>query len=132
MAIPYYTISDILSTGENGDFIDFLKSLIEYDDIDLSPEALGVTKLVISKGLNSLSEKQKLVFQEYVLRKYTRQFCENCSGRLSWDEMFEVVVESDGDCECQNCKRIWEKCRWHLLYTKDIFLVLIHKVQHRL
>ena len=106
MGITYYTISDVLSTGENGDFIDFLKLLIAQDDIDLTPEALGVTKEVISNGLKSLSEKQAFVFETFILKKYTRQLCDKCSWRLSWDEMFEVVVEGNG--ECQNCKRIRE------------------------
>lgn len=37
----------------------------------LTGAALGITKQVIERGLDSLSEKQRFVFNKYVLDKHT-------------------------------------------------------------
>jgi hypothetical protein len=97
----YYTLEEILSPncvnddhcsrhcescseGQLG-IIDYLKQIIESDILD--DLALGITKQILGKGFDSLSEKQAFVFERDVLKPYTRKSCKglnndykNCQG----------------------------------------------------
>ncbi len=66
----------------NADLIDFLKELIEREEI--KDVALGISKQVIDKGVDSMSEKQKNVI-ESVVDYYTKNIkCERClNGNVS-------------------------------------------------
>lgn len=77
---------DTLS-GEDG-FEDFLRELIDGDHLEGA--ALGITKLVISKGEDSLSEKQKHVFRSQVMNEYVVDECKRCSNDIPWSEMMEA------------------------------------------
>jgi hypothetical protein len=103
----YYTIADI-SSEEEGDFIEYLKLLISGIDADLDSTALGITKLVISQGLNSLSEKQAYVFETFVLKEYSQKYCTRCSTEIPWSEMYGAVFE---DGMCGYCQYTWEKMK---------------------
>lgn len=62
----------------NADLTDFLKELIEREEI--KDVALGIAKQVLDKGVDSMSEKQKNVIENFV-DFYTKNVeCERCSN----------------------------------------------------
>jgi hypothetical protein len=95
-----------ISFDEEGDFIDYLKLLISSGEADFDSTALGITKLVIDKGIDSLSEKQAYVFETFVLKEYTKKECSRCSSEIPWSEMYEAVFEGG---MCGYCNHILEK-----------------------
>lgn len=67
---------------ENNDLIDFLKQLVETEEI--SGVANGIAKQVIDKGVNSMSEKQKSVIEKLVEGYRNNNECEMCvNGNVS-------------------------------------------------
>lgn len=75
------------NNNDDNSLNELLKILIDREY--LKGAALGITKLVISKGVNTLSEKQKDVFQEFVIKKYKRE-CPFCK---------KIIVEIDRPLE---------------------------------
>ena len=75
-------------------YADFLQSLI--DDSYLEGAAEGITKQVITKGEESLSDKQKYVFDKEVLGKYVKE-CTRCGINIPWSEM-SAALENGGFC----------------------------------
>ena len=73
----------------------FLELLIENED--LNGDALGITKQVIAKGEDSLSPRQKFVFQRDVIRVFGRP-CEGCDCDIPWDEKYDAYHDRDGFC----------------------------------
>ena len=70
---------------ENNSFIEFMQTLV--DASRLEGAALGITKLVIDKGIESLSEKQKYVFQTQVIDGYTVNKRMRYGHTILWSEM---------------------------------------------
>ena len=68
----------MLDNEENNDLIDFLKQLIETDEI--SGVANGIAKQVVDKGVDSMSEKQKSVIDNLVESYRKNNECERCSN----------------------------------------------------
>lgn len=69
---------------EDDGFGDFLTEVLpELDDA-----AAGITKLVIDKGQDVLSEKQRWVFQNHVLDIYVTKECKRCGIDIPWSEMY--------------------------------------------
>ena len=77
------------------DFEDFLSSLVENDHLEGS--ALGITKQVIHKGVDSLSEKQKYVFNNEVIKNYESKSCNLCACEIPWSEMYQAL-DNGGFC----------------------------------
>lgn len=69
----------------------WMKYLLESDSLD-NDIAKGIAKQIITKGLNSLSDKQKSVYQNYIL-PLTQRHCD-CGANLE----VEDVEEDDGLC----------------------------------
>ncbi|WP_231491329.1 hypothetical protein [Pedobacter sp. Leaf170] len=69
---------------EEEDLNDFLIELVQLNCLD-NP-ALGITKLVISKGYKELSPKQQYVFKEGIDYHYTDK-CVRCDNDIPWSEM---------------------------------------------
>jgi hypothetical protein len=57
---------------------DFLRQLIDMGHLDGA--ALGITKQVIDRGEESLSPKQKFVFQQNVLDEFVTAECRRDGG----------------------------------------------------
>lgn len=81
------------------DFLDWLEevlpSLVDRTEI-------GISKQAISKGYESLSEKQRYVLETFVVAPNTQAECTFRGCELSWDEMYDAV-NSDGRCSsCQH------------------------------
>ena len=73
----------------------FLELLIENED--LNGDAHGITKQMIAKGEDSLTPRQRFVFQRDVLRVFDRP-CEGCDCHVPWDEKYDAYHERDGFC----------------------------------
>ena len=77
------------------DMKSFLRELI--DSGTLEGAASGITKQVISKGEESLSENQLFVFQSQVIEKFSNQPCSRCHVEIPWSEKFESI-DNGGIC----------------------------------
>jgi len=71
-----------------------LAFLIEYE---LDDAAAGITKLVLSKGLHSLSAKQLNVFKIYVVDKWLLGICKCCTQNVEGHELIGLWM-NDGYC----------------------------------
>ncbi len=79
----------------------FLSDLLEGEDIQHSA-AVGITKLVIDKGEESLSPKQAHVFNTQVKQVFTRPVCSLCGEPVEWDIAYEEYHSSEPHCShCQ-------------------------------
>jgi len=64
----------------------FLQELLDGEPLEKS--AAGITELVIEKGVDSLSDKQRGVFERYVLKEYVTEECTRCHSDIPWSEMY--------------------------------------------
>lgn len=83
----------------------FLQQLVEYGDIK-DKDAEGITKLVIAKGLDALSDKQSYVFKTKVQDNFAQPRCEQCEDLIPWDQAYEHV-HSPG--RCASCQHSYDK-----------------------
>ena len=78
----------------------FLQELINLEAVE--GPALGITKLVIDKGEDALSEKQRFVFHRHVLEPNTVEACKFCECDIPWCEM-SAALDNGGYCSwCTN------------------------------
>jgi hypothetical protein len=68
----------MMDNEENNDLIDFLKVLVETDEI--KGAANGIAKQVIDKGVDSMSPKQKTVIDNIVEEYKNKNVCERCTN----------------------------------------------------
>ncbi|WP_395541550.1 hypothetical protein [Neotabrizicola sp. sgz301269] len=87
---------------EQKDLADHLKTLIDTETVKDQPE-LGITKQVIDKGRDSLSDKQEWVFKTKVYDPYCDQKCELCGERIPVSEAWDFEA---GDLQhtCSSCR----------------------------
>lgn len=83
------------------DFNDFLKCLMDEQKVDESKES-GIIRLVIDKGFNSLTDKQKFVF-ERAIRPYVFDECLKCGNDIPWSEM---LAAEDNSTLCSWCQHV--------------------------
>jgi hypothetical protein len=69
-------------------YSDFLGEVLQPGG--LADPAAGITRLVLDKGEQALSEKQQHVFQEYVVKEFVTPECSRCHGDIPWSEMLEA------------------------------------------
>ena len=67
----------------------FLQELISARYLE--DPARGITKLVIDKGREALSQKQEFVFQRNVIDEYVHERCDMCHQKIPWCEMFQAI-----------------------------------------
>lgn len=84
-------------------FNDFLQELVDSEQLE--PMQKGITKLVIDKGYDILSDKQKHVFN-YMIDEICTETCERCGIEIPWCEMFDAL---DNGGYCNYCKHMLEK-----------------------
>jgi hypothetical protein len=92
---------------EEQQFKDYLKYIIESYGID--EVVAGITKQVISKGLDSLSPKQSFIFQKEILDIYTQKECVFCETDIPWCEMHANIPKDEEDGLCTYCRHREEK-----------------------
>lgn len=80
--------------SETDEMNSFLQQLI--DGRYLEEPASGITKQAIGKGLDSLSVKQRGIFDKDVIGEYVTAKCPKCGDRLQWSEMF--YIDRHGIC----------------------------------
>ncbi|MGV8830138.1 MAG: hypothetical protein ACWA6U_17660 [Breznakibacter sp.] len=85
------------------DFNNFIQELIDTKRLSDSKEE-GIAKLVIDKGFESLSEKQKFVFENSISH-YVYNECSRCKLEIPWCEM-SAAEDNGGKCSwCQQLGR---------------------------
>lgn len=95
----------MFSDPDNDDFVAFLQEVLNTNELD--DAAVGITKQVMDRGEDSLSEKQAFVFQTRVRNEYTIGQCTKCASPIPWSEMFIAVQMNDGQCSW--CSHMSEK-----------------------
>lgn len=76
-------------------FADFLQELLDCDALD--EIAAGITRLVIDKGTDVLTEKQRHVFEKHVIKEFVTEECIRCGNHVPWSEMYEAY-DNGGHC----------------------------------
>jgi hypothetical protein len=91
---------------DDGGYADFLQEVVDGESLDGA--ALGITKLVIDKGVDALSSKQRFVFDSQVLGQYTVKACTRCGSEIPWSEMYAAL---DNGGLCNYCWHMTEKSK---------------------
>ena len=106
-----YKIEEIEFDYEHSeqDFKDYLNYIVDVYGQNLDQTALGITKKVIESGIDGLSEKQRNVFQKYVLEPYTQKVCVFCGVDIPWCEMQANIPKEEEDGLCSSCRHREEK-----------------------
>lgn len=97
-------VEDHMREEEDKEFRTFLQQLVDTGDLRNSA-AEGIAKLVIDKGEDVLSEKQRFVFDRDVVKAYTGT-CDECGQRVPWSQAYEYF-HSPG--RCADCEARYEK-----------------------
>jgi len=84
-------------------FNEFINELISQNRFNDNKE-IGIAKLVIDKGYEALTEKQKFVF-ENSLSHYVYEECTRCGLEIPWSEM-SATEHNGGMCSwCEQMSR---------------------------
>ena len=87
------------------DFNGFVAELISSNRIE--EKESGIAKLMLEKGYESLSKKQKYVFDR-MINNYTIDECQRCGIEIPWCEML-ASLDNGGLCNyCQHEKEKME------------------------
>ena len=85
------------------DFDGFVEDLIKSGRLD--DKAEGIAKRMLDKGYDSLSDKQKYVFDKAIEENYVKE-CQRCACDIPWSEMLEAL---DNGGYCNYCQHMMEK-----------------------
>ncbi|OEZ02411.1 MULTISPECIES: hypothetical protein [Stenotrophomonas] len=87
-------------------FSDFLEEVLGGGALEGAAE--GITRQVVERGQESLSDKQAFVFKRDVLDVYVVDGCKRCEAPVPWSEMYAA---SDNGGYCNYCWHMLEKMR---------------------
>lgn len=104
-----------LEDGFNG----FVEELINYSRIE--DIELGIAKRMLAKGYDSLSDKQKYVFDK-AIEKNAVDKCQRCDIDILWREMLEAL---DNGGYCNYCHHMMEKINNECIYKGGYHTSLI-------
>jgi hypothetical protein len=76
------------SFDEDGEFADFLRQLVDLKHLE--DKAKEMARKVISDGIESLSKRQRSVFDQEVFNEFVTKTCQKCSHPIPWNEMFDA------------------------------------------
>lgn len=85
------------------DFNGFVEELINLSRLEVKEE--GIAKRMLAKGYDSLSDKQKYVFDK-TIEKNAVDKCQRCGIDIPWCEMLEAL---DNGGYCNYCHHMMEK-----------------------
>jgi DNA-directed RNA polymerase subunit RPC12/RpoP len=88
--------------NEDG-FAEYIQEIIDGEHLDGA--ALGIAKQVADRGLDSLSDKQKYVFERDVMSHYYVEECERCGNEIPWEEMYQATDSN----YCSYCEHMYQK-----------------------
>ena len=97
------SLKDQLDDPEN-EYRSFLQEVVDGGHLEGAP--LGITKLVIEKGKEALSDKQKFVFERQVEAEFITRECTECTNDIPWSEMYAAY---DNGGLCGWCAHMTEK-----------------------
>lgn len=86
------------------DFNEFIQELINNKNIDDTKER-GIAKLVIDKGYDSLTQRQKYVFERSI-EHYYQEDCSFCGLEIPWSEMSATEINGG---KCGWCAQVHDK-----------------------
>jgi hypothetical protein len=82
-----------------------LAELLEYGSIEEGTAAAGISRRVISHGMESLTPRQREIFERYVLEEYCSTSCIRCGSTLEYSELVGCRDKRYCSyCECQITK----------------------------
>ena len=85
------------------DFKGFVQQLIDYGRLE--DKEAGIAKRMLDKGYDTLSDKQKFVFDK-TIEKNTIKNCNRCGCNIPWSEMYEALGNGG---YCNYCQHLMEK-----------------------
>ena len=77
---------------------EFLQELLNYGHLEGTHA--GVARRFIAQGEDSLSSKQRLILDVYVLGQFKDEICLRCQREPEWEDMYEVAL---GEGYCGSC-----------------------------
>ena len=101
---PKYRYMQMINERYNEeDFKGFVEELVK--SYRLSDIETGISKRMLDKGYDSLSDKQKYVFDKMIMRITVKE-CKRCGVDIPWCEMMEAL---DNGGYCNYCQHMMEK-----------------------
>lgn len=85
------------------DFEGFVQDLINSGRLE--EKEAGIAKRMLDKGYDSLSEKQRYVFDKAIENNSVKE-CKRCGCDIPWCEMLEAL---DNGGFCNYCQQMMEK-----------------------
>ena len=85
------------------DFEGFVQDLIGSGRLD--EKEAGIAKRMLDKGYDTLSDKQKFVFDKAIENNVIKE-CQRCGSDIPWCEMLEAL---DNGGYCNYCQHMMEK-----------------------
>lgn len=85
------------------DFEGFIQDLVNSGHLE--EKEAGIAKRMLTKGYDTLSEKQKFVFDK-AIENNTVNECKRCGSDIPWCEMLEAL---DNGGYCNYCQHMIEK-----------------------
>lgn len=85
------------------DFEGFVQDLINSGHLE--EKEAGIAKRMLDKGYDSLSEKQRYVFDKAIENNSVKE-CKRCGCDIPWCEMLEAL---DNGGFCNYCQHMMEK-----------------------
>jgi hypothetical protein len=98
---PDATIMIDNSRFKEEDFTEFLNTLIEGHMLE--PMAEGIARIVLDKGVEALSDKQRFVFEKEALGYFYVDKCALDGADIPWSEMLEAA---DNGGYCSRCAQM--------------------------
>ena len=89
----------------NPDFLAYVQHILDYDV--LTDKESGIAALMLDKGYDVLSNKQKYVFDK-MIEEHSIKECSHCGQEIPWIEM-AAAKENGGMCSW--CEHMWDKLK---------------------
>ncbi len=94
---------EIFERNTDPDFLAYVQYVLDYDV--LTDKEAGIAALVLDKGYDILSEKQRYVFDK-MIDEHSVKECSHCGQDIPWIEM-TAAKENGGMCNW--CEHMWSK-----------------------
>ncbi|WP_207215837.1 hypothetical protein [Pseudolysobacter antarcticus] len=91
---------------DNDGLAEFLIELLEGEHLDGA--AAGITRRVIDRGLESLTDKQKFVFERDVMTTFGNATCDACENEIPMSEKAHALQNGG---MCNYCWHMMEKLK---------------------